>query len=140
MSSTILERGAGALLYPLLVFAAYLLFTGHHTPGGGFVGGLVAAAALVLRARARGYAAVRAVLPCPASELLGVGLGAALAATAIPTLTGREWMDHVALEVVLPVFGTVKASTVLLFDAGVLVVVVGLVVAVLESFEAGEEP
>ena len=74
MTSSILQTAARLLMPLLLLFAVFLLLRGHNEPGGGFVGGLVVAAAFVLYSLAFGVeAARRAVLVRP-STLLGVGL------------------------------------------------------------------
>ena len=54
MTSLILQTTARALFHTILVFSLFLLFAGHNNPGGGFIGGLVAAAAIVLRYLAHG--------------------------------------------------------------------------------------
>ena len=50
MKSIILSATARFLLPILFMFSLFLLVRGHNLPGGGFVGGLVAAAAFVLYA------------------------------------------------------------------------------------------
>ena len=62
----------------LLLFALFLLLRGHNAPGGGFVGGLVVAAAFVLHSIAFGIAASRRALLVDPSTLLSVGLLVAL--------------------------------------------------------------
>ena len=71
--SPILERGIVAAAGPLLVFSVYLLFAGHNQPGGGFAGGLVAGAAVVLAWSAGGPETVRRIIPVRPSALLGGG-------------------------------------------------------------------
>ena len=56
-------RTAARLLMPLLLlFSVFLLLRGHNEPGGGFVGGLVAAAAFALYAIAFGTRRARQAL------------------------------------------------------------------------------
>ncbi|MEO1236730.1 MAG: MnhB domain-containing protein, partial [Planctomycetota bacterium] len=48
--SSLLLRTAVKLIFPLtLLFAAYTALKGHNEPGGGFVGGLLAASGFALR-------------------------------------------------------------------------------------------
>ena len=54
MQSMILSTATRYLLPLLLMFSIFLLLRGHNEPGGGFAGGLVAAAALALYALALG--------------------------------------------------------------------------------------
>ena len=62
MTSLILRTATRFLMPLLLLFALFLLFRGHNEPGGGFVGGLVVAAAFVLYAIAYGVDAGRRAL------------------------------------------------------------------------------
>ena len=58
----ILSTATRYLLPLLLMFSIFLLLRGHNEPGGGFVGGLVAGAALALYAMALGLPSARQVL------------------------------------------------------------------------------
>jgi multicomponent Na+:H+ antiporter subunit B len=49
MRYSVILRTTGHVLLPLLMlFSVFLLLRGHNAPGGGFIGGLVAAAAVTL--------------------------------------------------------------------------------------------
>ena len=48
MNSLLLRTAARFLVTLLLLFSIFLLLRGHNEPGGGFVGGLVAAGAFAL--------------------------------------------------------------------------------------------
>ncbi len=125
MSSLMLRKTTSLLKPLLLVFSVFILFRGHNEPGGGFVGGLLAAAAFALQAISRGTAAARRALKIDPHLLLGTGLLVALAA-GLPAL----WQDQPFLtgcwfRVEAPMLGPVELSTVLLFDAGVYLVVWG---------------
>lgn len=134
MNSLIL-RTAGRLLLPLsLIFSLYLLWRGHNEPGGGFVGGLVAAAGFAVYGLPRGRAVLLAVLRWPPIAIAGVGLVLALLsglpalAAAQPFLTHQwaVWDNGFAL------------GTALLFDVGVYLAVLGSVIAFV-GFYLGEE-
>ena len=82
-------RTAARLLMPLLLlFAVFLLLRGHNEPGGGFVGGLVAAAAFALYAIAFGVQRARQALLVNPLTLLGTGLLIALA-SGLPASASR---------------------------------------------------
>ena len=115
-------------LFPLmLLFSLFLLLRGHNAPGGGFVGGLVAAAAFGLQLLAFGGAAVRRRLRVAPHVVVGGGLlvaavsGLPGTAAALPYLTA-VW-GHA------PLLGAV--GTPLLFDVGVYLVVLGVVLMML---------
>lgn len=121
------------------VFALFLLFTGHNAPGGGFVAGLVAGIALVLRFVAGGRQGITEVLPAPPEVLLGLGLGTALATGTGGWLWGAGFLQSTKVELVLPVLGTVKATSALPFDIGVFIVVIGLTSALILTLGDQEE-
>lgn len=131
MNSVILKT-ATEILHPLLlVFSVFLLFRGHDEPGGGFTGGLVAAAAIILHAVAHGLRTAQATLRIEPRALMSAGLLVAAASGLVGTavadaafLTGRWYKLSLAW------FGEVELGTPLLFDVGVYLVVVGFTVMV----------
>ena len=63
MRDSLILRTATRLLMPLLLlFSLFELLRGHNEPGGGFVGGLLAAGSLCLYLLAHGPEATRRVL------------------------------------------------------------------------------
>lgn len=137
--SQILDTVLDGVTRTALVLSAFLLFAGHNQPGGGFVGGLVAAAALVLRYVAGQTARVDTVARAAPSTLLGTGLLLAGSTGAAGWVWGEEFLTSEKLELVLPVLGTVKATSALPFDVGVYLVVVGLGLVILRSLGAEAE-
>lgn len=115
-----------------LVLSVYLLFAGHNQPGGGFVGGLVAAGAFSLRYLAGGLDEVHAASPVRPWTFLSLGLGVVVASALVPVLFGDPTLDQRAFEWQPAVLGKVKLTTATIFDTGVYLIVVGLV---LMSFE-----
>jgi multicomponent Na+:H+ antiporter subunit A len=120
------------------VLSLYLLFAGHNQPGGGFVGGLVAAAAFALRYVAGGLDDVIAVVKVAPWTILSVGLGLAAGSALWPVAVDRAPLDQQAVAWDLGALGSVKATTALVFDSGVFLIVVGLVLMVFEAL--GEDP
>ena len=137
MDSPILRSGARFLVPLMLLFSVFVLVRGHNEPGGGFVGGLVAAAALALVLLSEGLGAVRRLLRVDPLALVAAGLLVALASGVPPLLRGGPYMTGQWLKVPLPVVGKVGSPVV--FDVGVYLVVLGIVLAVLFAL-AEEEP
>lgn len=134
MNSLIL-RTAGRLLLPLsLMFSLYLLWRGHNEPGGGFVGGLVAAAGFAVYGLPRGRAALLAALRWPPITIAGVGLVLALLSGVPALLDARPFLTH---QWVFWDNGFALGTT-LLFDVGVYLAVLGSVIAFV-GFYLGEE-
>ncbi len=105
------------------VFAVYLLLRGHNLPGGGFIGGLVLASALVLRVMVND----RRVMKQDLIVLVGAGLLVALSAAVMPMFVDRPFFTGLwAGEIWLPAIGKLKLGTPLLFDTGVFLVVTGV--------------
>lgn len=134
--SLILDTVLDAVFRTALLFSLFLLFAGHNAPGGGFVGGLVAGAAVLLRFVAGGTDEVVRVIPIRGATMLGSGLLTATAVGVSGLLWGEGFLASAKLELDVPLFETVKATTALPFDIGVYLVVVGLVLAVVGSLGA----
>ncbi len=126
MTSVILRTALVALEPLLLIFSLFLMLAGHNAPGGGFVGGLVAAAAFSLHALAYDAAQARALLRVDPRTLVGVGLLLGVAAALVPLAIGEPLFTGLWTDVWIPGFGDVAVGTPLLFDAGVYVLVAGV--------------
>lgn len=125
------------ILFPtIIVVSLYLLFAGHNLPGGGFAGGLVAGMALVMRYIAGGRYELGAAAPTDAGRFLGVGMTLAVACALVPVLFGMPPLSSAFVEVTLPVLGHLEFVTSTVFDIGVYLVVIGLVLDVLRSLGA----
>lgn len=130
MRSLILSTAVRLLFRLMVLFSLFLLLRGHNLPGGGFVGGLVAAIAFTLFAIADSAAAVRRALRVDPRHLVVAGLAIALlsglfqVAAGMPYLTGA-WVHP----------GGFPLGTPLLFDVGVYLTVVGSVLTLVLTME-----
>jgi multicomponent Na+:H+ antiporter subunit A len=131
--SIIFEVITRLLFHTIIVLSIYLLIAGHNLPGGGFAGGLMAGLALAIRYLAGGRFELAEASPVSAGALLGIGLAIVSLTAAAPLLIGGEVLESYILEFWLPVFGDVKFVTSTIFDIGVYIIVVGLVLDVLRS-------
>jgi multicomponent Na+:H+ antiporter subunit A len=134
--SIMLEVIVRILFHTIIIVSLYLLFAGHNLPGGGFAGGLVAGMALVMRYVAGGRYELGAAAPTDAGRLLGVGMSIAVGCAIVPLLFGAPPLTSTWFEAELPVLGHVEFVTSTLFDVGVYLVVIGLVLDVLRSLGA----
>jgi len=129
MTSTILQTATRVLMPVLLLFAIFLLLRGHNQPGGGFVGGLVVASSFVLYSIAFGVDAGRRALLVRPATLLGVGPLIALTSGLPAVIAGQPFMTALWIEV--PLGRTAVAlGTPLVFDVGVFLAVIGVVVTI----------
>jgi multicomponent Na+:H+ antiporter subunit A len=131
IASPIFQTAARLLMPLLLVFSIFLLLRGHNQPGGGFVGGLVAAAAFALYGIAFGVHRARQALLVRPLTLLGVGLLIALVSGLPAVLRGQPFMTAVWSS------GPVALGTPYLLDVGVFLVVTGVVLMMI--FTLAEE-
>lgn len=136
MNSIILRAGTRYLAGLLLVFSVYMLLRGHNEPGGGFIGGLIGATAFVLVAIAFGTEDARRSLKYEPQTIAALGLGIALLAGLAAALFGDalftgQWLFIGATEDSkgLPL------STVLVFDIGVYLVVLGSILTLVFAME-----
>ncbi|GMU23319.1 MAG: Na(+)/H(+) antiporter subunit B [Phycisphaerae bacterium] len=123
MSSLILRTASRFLLILLVVFSVLILLRGHNEPGGGFVGGLLSAAAFALYAMAHGPQATRQLLRVEPRTLIAAGLLTALGSGTLALLRGQPFLTGQWFSGKVPGVGHV--GTVLLFDLGVYLVVMG---------------
>ena len=122
------------LLLPMaMLVSLYFLLRGHNAPGGGFVGGLVMATAVIVQYMVSGTIWVEARLKIHPQVWIACGLlGAALTGLSA-WLASRPFLAAVAADVHLPLLGPVHLSTVLVFDLGVYMLVVGATMLILIS-------
>lgn len=140
----ILEVAAGPLYWLILGASAWILLRGHHEPGGGFIGGLLAVSASVLWAVAHGPAAAARRLPLRSPTRLAAAGVLLAAASGVPAwVQGKAYLTHLWTAVPLGI-STVDVSTVLLFDLGVYLCVWGALsgyaLALLDSDESPGRP
>ena len=125
------------LMRPLLPLAltvsVYLFLRGHHVPGGGFVAGLITSIALVMQYLANGIAFAQPRMPQQPVRLLALGLLLAAGIGVASWLFGRPFLTSVHGHVPLPLLGDVELASAMVFDLGVYVVVVTVVVTVLSE-------
>lgn len=131
--SLVLDTVIDVVARTVLVFAIFLLMSGHNAPGGGFVGGLVAGSALLLRYLASGAEEVGGRINRTPEVLIGAGLVLAVATAASSWFRDEPFMTTYFFHAELPVLGTVKTTTALPFDTGVFLVVFGVCLAVILS-------
>lgn len=139
--NSILLRSAARLLLPILVvLSLVVLYRGHNLPGGGFIGGLLAAAGFALISLGEGAAAGRRALRISPVALMATGLLVALGSGCFALLAGEPLLTGMWLPTFsLPLLGTVHLGTPLLFDVGVYLTVIGFVLAAVFTVSEPEE-
>jgi multicomponent Na+:H+ antiporter subunit B len=139
MRTLIFRTAAPYLTALMLLLSIFVLLRGHNEPGGGFIGGLIAVSAFAIHGIAFGVHQVRRTMYFHPMAISGFGLLLAVLAglfslpAGAPLLTGL-WVS--------PIIGGIALdlSTVLLFDIGVYLVVVGSITSIALALEGREEP
>lgn len=133
MSSLILRTAARYLLPLLLLFSIFLLVRGHHEPGGGFIGGLIAGTAIALCALAFDVSSARRIVLIAPQQLMGAGLTIAALSGLAGVAAGRPFLTSVWGKLPLGRGAPFEAGTPLLFDVGVYLSVMGVVLLIVFS-------
>ena len=120
------------LLLPLaLLVSAFIFLRGHNLPGGGFIAGLLTAAALIVQYLANGIAWGQERLPWNAQRFIGVGLLATALTGLASLLVGYPFLTSAFTHLHWPVVGDFELASALVFDLGVYLVVVGATLLIL---------
>jgi multicomponent Na+:H+ antiporter subunit B len=137
MNTIILRTVAPPITALMLVFSVFVLLRGHNEPGGGFIGGLIAASALAIYGIAHGVAAVRRAIRFHPMAIAGFGLFIATLSGFISLVAGVPFMT--GLWIYPSLFGVeVPLATVISFDIGVYFVVVGAIAGIALALEERE--
>ncbi len=137
MYDSIVLRTVARFMLPLLfLLSVFMLIRGHNLPGGGFVGGLLAASAIILQIIAFGPDYARQAIPVSHLQVAATGV-VFTALWGLPgLLTGQPYMTAFWLPEPIPGIG--KIGTPVLFDIGVYLTVIGVTTQL--AFILAEEP
>lgn len=136
MNSLIFSTISRLLVGLMLLFSVFLLWRGHNEPGGGFIGGLVAAAGIIVYGLAEGPAMMRKLLRVNPRILVLIGLLTAIVSGILPLLQNSAFLT--GMWVFIGATETEKGlalGTPLIFDIGVYLVVVGGVAGMVIALE-----
>jgi multicomponent Na+:H+ antiporter subunit B len=124
------------LFFVLMIgVSLFMLFRGHNEPGGGFVGGLIAALGFALLAMARDVETARRALVVHPVALMGSGLLLSFVSGLPGLLSDRSFLTHWWMQI-----GSTHLGTATAFDIGVYCVVVGGVLCLVFRLYEGIEP
>src|SRR5699024_12748444 len=101
-----------------------LLLAGHNNPGGGFIGGLMTATAVLVLYLVFDMTTIAKAIPISFTTMIGVGLLLAAFTGIISIIFGYPFLTQFFEYFQIPMFGEVELTTALIFDLGVYLVVV----------------
>jgi len=137
MPSLILRTANRWLVPLLLLFSIFLLLRGHDDPGGGFVGGLVAATAFALYGISEDSKTATTALRLAPQRFIATGLLFAVMSGIIPLLVGDPFLTGIWDDRELPAIG--KLGTPFFFDIGVYFLVIGITTLIVFTLMEAEE-
>ncbi|UTR14338.1 Na(+)/H(+) antiporter subunit B [Salipaludibacillus sp. LMS25] len=115
----------------ILAFSIFLFFAGHNNPGGGFIGGLMTASALVLLFLSFDIKTIKKVLPFNYAKIIASGLLLAVLTGMVGMFLGRPFLKQFFKYYEFPILGETELTTALPFDLGIYLVVVGFTLLVI---------
>ncbi len=132
---SIILRTAVRWISPLLLlFSLFLLLRGHHEPGGGFAGGLIASTGFALLTFGYSLRTAQRLLRVQPLTLIAIGLAFAAASGLIAWISGTPFLTGSWIGVPLPGNLRVDLGTPLIFDIGVYLTVIGATLTMLFAF------
>ena len=137
-NNIILETAIKVLLFFIVLYSVYIFTAGHYYPGGGFIGGLMTAGAIVLLLIAHDIKTVEKLLPINYRILTAVGLLFAIGTSAGSLFFNVPFLTHAFGDVQLPILGELSLHTATLFDLGVYFVVVGVTMTIIQTIGEDE--
>jgi multisubunit Na+/H+ antiporter MnhB subunit len=138
MNSLILSTATRIILPVILVVSVFIFWRGHNDPGGGFIGGLLAATAFALLEKAEGVEAARRALRFNPISIAAFGLGCALVAGVWGGLARDAFLKGMWPLITVAPDGSKSGlpfGSIFLFDLGVYLVVLGTVCGILFTLE-----
>ena len=115
----------------ILSFSIFLFFAGHNNPGGGFIGGLMTASALLLLYVSFDMKTMKKVLPFNYSAIIAVGLLLAIFTGLNSMLFGDPFLTQYFEYYNVPILGEIELTTALPFDLGIYLVVVAIALLII---------
>jgi multicomponent Na+:H+ antiporter subunit B len=134
-----LQTASKILVFIIMTFSIYILFAGHHNPGGGFIGGLITASALVLLYIAFDLQSVRDIIPVDFKQLAASGVIVAVLTGTVSFLFDVPFLTQSFAYVNLPLLGKTELASAVIFDLGVYMTVIGTTMTIITSISEDEK-
>ncbi|MGI6514643.1 MAG: Na(+)/H(+) antiporter subunit B [Syntrophomonadaceae bacterium] len=132
-NDVILRTAAKAVVLIILAFSIHLFISGHHNPGGGFIGGLAFVAAIVLLFLVDDIEKVRNNIAVDFKVVTAIGILIAVSTGIVGMVDEKPFLDQVFGVANLPIFGETGLATAVLFDVGVALTVIGASLTIIIS-------
>lgn len=130
-NDVILRTVTKVAVFIILTFAINLFFSGHHHPGGGFVGGLALGCAITLLFLTFDIESVRANIPVDFKAMAAAGVLIAVLTGVGGMVYGEPFLTQAFDYFKLPLFGKTELATAMVFDFGVALAVIGTAMTII---------
>lgn len=132
INDVILQTTTKAVVFIILTFSIFIFFSGHHDPGGGFIGGLMTASGFILLYLAFDIKTMKQVIPIDFKKVAATGLLIAVLTGMGSFYYGEPFLTHTFGYFDLPILGEdTELATALFFDLGVYLTVVGVTMTII---------
>ncbi|MEK4301765.1 Na(+)/H(+) antiporter subunit B [Oceanobacillus sp. FSL W8-0428] len=122
-NNMMLQTLARLIILVVLSFSIYLMLAGHNSPGGGFIGGLMTASAILILYLSFGLNPIKKVIRFDYIKIIGIGLLLPGITGLVSIFFGFSYLKQFFRYFHIPLIGEVELTTALPFDLGVYFVV-----------------
>ncbi len=137
-NDVILQTATKVITFIILAFSFFIFLSGHNQPGGGFIAGLMTAAAIVLLLLAYDLETVKKLIPIDFKIMIAIGLLIAVLTGTGSFLFDVPFLTHAFGYFYLPLLGKTELATAVLFDTGVYLVVIGITLTIIQTIGEDE--
>ncbi|MEK4510535.1 Na(+)/H(+) antiporter subunit B [Paenibacillus sp. FSL K6-2524] len=134
-----LQTSTKILVFIIMTFSIFILFAGHHNPGGGFIGGLITSSALVLLYITFDLQTVRDIIPVDFNQLAAGGVIVSVLTGTASFLFHVPFLTQTFTYVDLPLLGKTELASAVIFDLGVYMTVIGTTMTIITSISEDEK-
>ena len=138
INDVILRTVVKAVVFIVFTLGVYLFFAGHNAPGGGFIGGLVLGSGIVLLYLTYDIETVHQGMPFDFKKVAAFGVLLATGSAIAALFFDAPFLKQTDGYFTLPVLGEVHLTTVTVFEAGVALTVIGVLVTIILSISEDE--
>ena len=138
INDVILRTVVRAVVFIVLTLGVNLFFAGHNEPGGGFIGGLVLGSAIVLLYVTFDVETINKTMPFDFKKVAAFGVFLSTGTAIAAILFDVPFLSHTDDYFQLPIMGEVHLTTVMIFEAGIALTVIGTLVTIILSISEDE--
>jgi multicomponent Na+:H+ antiporter subunit B len=139
-SSSLILVLVSRLVAPLIqLFAFYVIFHGHYSPGGGFQGGALLAASILLLRLSSGRDASQSSFPSALGPTLGAVGALAFFGTGLFAMTGGNFLDYRYISILDVALAERRSLSILFVEMGIALTVMATLVSIFDNLSESEE-